>query len=540
MRAALLSLLVAVQPLPPLFRDITAGAGITWRHWNGLSPDRFLVESTAGGVAFLDFDNDGLQDLFLVNGGETPRGRSRLPVRHALYRNLGSRRFTDVAARAGVAKTAFYGMGAAAADFDNDGDTDLYISGFPSGALYRNNGDGTFSDITAAAGVANAGEWGSSAAWFDYDNDGRLDLFIANYAEFSFERKMTCEFDGKPAYCAQTAYPGRPARLYRNEGGGRFADVSGPSGIALSPGRALGVVAVDYDDDGRQDLFVARDASPNLLLHNRGDGTFEDRGLEAEVAYNADGVARAGMGVDAGDVDGDGRPDFAVSNFDTEYHALYLNPGRLPFREATVESRLAEHSRQYVGWGLRLFDYDNDGDIDLLVVNGHLHEAIAMSNRSVSYREPPLLLANDGKARFTRIDGGPVFRGAYLGRGMATGDIDNDGAVDAAFVSLNEAPVLLRNEAAAGRRWVGVKLKGATSNRDGIGARMRMTVGVRTLTRWVTGGGSFLASNDRRVVFGLGGEGTPAALEIRWPSGRVQRVEGLVPGRYHEVAEPGE
>jgi hypothetical protein len=459
-------------------------------------------------------------------------------VRHALYRNLGQGRFADVSAKAGIGKTSFYGMGVAAADYDNDGHTDIYITGYPSGALFHNNGDGAFTDVTKQAGVANQGEWGASAAWFDYDNDGRLDLFIANYAEFSYDDPRRCDFEGKPAYCAQTAYRGRPSRLYHNNGDGTFTDVSVSSGIAALVGRALGVVAIDYDGDGRQDLFVARDASPNLLLRNRGNGTFEDVALQAEVAYNPDGIARAGMGVDAGDADGDGTPDFAVTNFDSEYHALYLNPGRLPLREATAASRLAEHTRNYVGWGVRFLDYDNDGDLDLFIVNGHLHEMISQSNRAVAYREPPLLLANDGHAGFSRVDAGPTFRTGYLGRGMAAGDFDNDGAVDVAFVSLNDPPVLLRNEIGARQRWVGVRLRGTVSNRDAIGARLALRTGNRTLTRWITGGGGFLASHDRRVVFGLGRDGIAGELEIRWPSGRVQRVPVLDSGRYHDITEP--
>lgn len=540
MRIALVAGLLAwAQPaLPPLFRDVAATAGITWRHFNGQSPDRFLLESTTGGVAFLDFDRDGKLDLLFVNGGETPRGRSRTPVREALYRNLGQGRFADVTAQAGLSpRKLAYGMGAAAADYDNDGFTDLYLSGYPRGVLYRNNGNGTFSDATARAGTANQGEWGTSAAWFDFDNDGQLDLFVANYAQFSFDDTRRCEFEGRPVYCSQTAYAGRPSRLYRNRGDGTFADVSAVSGIAALAGRALGAAAVDYDDDGRVDLFVARDASPNLLLRNRGDGTFENTALAAEVAYSPEGVARAGMGIDAGDVDGNGTPDFAVSNFDHEYHALYLNPGRLPFTEATVASRLAEHSRPYVGWGLRLLDYDNDGDLDLLTINGHLHEMIARSNRTVAYREPPLLLNNDGRARFSRVAGGPVFSSAYLGRGLATGDYDNDGAVDAAFVSLNDPPVLLHNEAAVGRRWLGIELEGTVSNRDAIGAKLTLVGGARSLTRWVTGGGSFLASHDRRVVFGLGSNGGAATLEIRWPSGRKQQIPGLALNRYHHIIE---
>lgn len=520
------------------FRDIATEAGIRWRHFNGMSADRYLVESTTGGVAVFDFDGDGRMDLLFVNGGETPRGKSSAgPVRHGLYRNLGGNKFADVTAKSGLGVTRFYGMGAAAADYDNDGFADVYVSGYPAGALFRNNGDGTFADVTAKAGVANAGEWGASAAWFDFDRDGLLDLFVANYAQFSFEEKKRCEFEGKPVYCAQTAYPGRTSRLYRNKGDGTFADVSAASGVAALPGRALGVVAIDYDEDGWQDLFVARDASPNLLLKNKGNGTFADVALEAEMAFNADGIARAGMGVDAGDVDGDGRADFVVTNFDTEYHALYLNSGRLPFREATVSSRLAQFTKPFVGWGVRMVDYDNDGDLDLLIVNGHLHEMIAQSNRAVSYREPPLLLANDGKARFTKVDGGPVFAGAYLGRGMATGDLDNDGFVDAVFVSVNDPPVVLHNEARGGS-WVGVQLRGTVSNRDAIGARLTLRSGGRVWTRWITGGGSFLASHDRRVVFGGAGEGS--TLEIRWPSGRVQSVSGLSAGRYQEIVEAKE
>jgi enediyne biosynthesis protein E4 len=285
---------------------------------------------------------------------------------------------------------------------------------------------------------------------------------------------------------------------------------------------------------------VARDASPNLILLNQKNGAFRDAGFEAEIAFNPDGVARAGMGVDAGDIDGDGTPDFIVTNFDSEYHALYQNRGKLPFRETTVSSRLAAFTKPYVGWGVRFLDYDNDGDLDLLIVNGHLHESISESNRSVQYHEPPLLLANDGKGGFTNMVkvAGAAFAKGYVGRGLATGDFDNDGAIDAAFIDLNSRPVLLHNEAATGNHWLGIQLQGTQSNRDAIGARISLKQGSKKLTRWTTGGGSFLATHDRRVVFGLGKDTATPDIDILWPSGLVQSVTGLALNRYHQVVEP--
>jgi enediyne biosynthesis protein E4 len=542
MRAALLLLaLGALAYSPnPLFTDVTAPAGIKWKHVNGESEHRYLVESTTGGLAFLDFDGDGRLDLFLVNGGETPGKRSSSPVLNALYRNMGGGRFEDVAAKAGVDRLGFYGMGIAAADYDNDGDTDIYVTGYPASVLFRNNGDGAFSDVTRAAGVGNAGEWATSAAWFDYDRDGLLDLFVANYAEFSYNDKHRCEFAGRPVYCAQTDYKGRPPALYRNQGSGKFQDVTKSALLLPLSGRALGAVAIDINFDGWTDLFVARDASPNLLLLNQKNGTFIDAAFDAEVAFNADGIARAGMGVDAGDIDGDSDPDIVVTNFDSEYHALYQQGPRFPFRETTVPSRLAEFTRNYVGWGVRFLDYDNDGDLDLLIVNGHLQENISESNRSVEYREPPLLLSNDGHGVFANMaqTAGPAFSKRYVGRGLALGDFDDNGYVDAGFIDLNASPVLLRSNGVSGNDWLGIRLRGTRSNRDAIGARISLRQGERTLTRWITGGSSFLASHDRRVVFGLGKNTAPAAVEVLWPSGTIQKISGLAKNRYHEIVEP--
>ena len=533
----------AKESPPELFTDVSVQAGITWKHFNGQSQDRFLIEASCGGVAFLDFDSDGWLDIFFVNGGETPKGKSRSPVRNALYRNLGNGKFEDVAERAGVAEVPFYGMGAAGADYDNDGFQDLYVTGFPSSALFRNQGNGTFREVTQGAGLENAGEWGASAVWFDFDRDRHLDLFVCNYAELSFSHPRPCNFAGKPEYCSQRAYPPRRPRLYRNNGAGAFIDVSRSSGVARHLGRAFGVVSVDIDDDGWDDLFVAGDASPDLLLLNRRNGSFEDRGFDAEIAYSVNGEARAGMGVDAADLNGDGLPDFVVTNFHDEYHALYLSTPELLYREWTRPSGLAGFTRPFVGWGARFIDYDNDSDLDLVIVNGHVSETIELSRGDIRYRQLPLLLANVGDLKFRNMasQAGPVFQTRHSARGMATGDYDNDGDMDVVFVRLNERPVLLRNNTGQEGAWIGFELQGSLSNRDAIGSKLSLKSGDKRFTKWVTGGASFLASHDKRVVFGLGEPvKEECSLEIRWPSGKVQRISGLGINRYHKIVESGE
>ena len=529
------------RPADNIFEDITDSAGIQWKHFNGESSDRLLIEAAAGGVAFVDFDSDGLLDLFFINGGETPKGKSSTPIRHGLYRNLGNGRFEDVTVKAGVATTPFYGMGVAAADYDNDGFEDLYVTGYLSSALLHNNGGGTFENVTQTSRVENAGKWAASGAWFDYDRDGHLDLFVCNYAELSFSDPKQCEYEGKPTYCAQRAYPGQASVLYHNQGDGTFKDVSVQAGIHQLVGRAFGVVSTDFNNDGWVDLYVARDASPDLLLVNQKDGTFRDAAVQADVAYNADGVALAGMGVDAGDVDGDGSPDIIVTNFNDEYHSLHLNRGHLPFEDSTQSSGLARFTKSYVGWGVRFLDYDNDGDLDVLIITGHINQMIELTRKDVTYQEQPLLLENNGHGIFrdATAEAGPAFRTRYSGRGMAVGDFDNDGDSDVVFTRLGDRPVLLRNNKGQSNAWIGFELQGTVSNRDAIGARLSLTSGGQTLVRWVTGGSSFLSSHDKRILFGLGrGRASESlAAEIRWPNGQVQRVSGLAPNRYHRIVE---
>ncbi len=525
-----------------IFTDVTLQAGITWRQFSGVSPDRFLIETMGGGAAFVDFDGDGGLDIFLVNGGETPHGKSEFPIRNALYRNLGGGKFEDVAAWARVDRLAFYGMGVAAADFDNDGFADLYITGFPSSALLHNNGDGAFTDITERAGVKNAGRWGAGAAWFDYDRDGYLDLVVTNYAQFSFEDAKKCEINGARAYCAQKAYAGMPMTLYHNNGDGTFTDVSVPSGFSKLIGRGLGVVVIDVNDDGWTDLFVARDASPNLLLINQKDGTFQDVASEAEVAYDSAGVAKAGMGIDAGDINGDGKPDFVITNFNDQYHSLFVGTSSPLYEDQTMASHLSAYTKSYVGWGAHFIDFDNDGNLDLMIVNGHINQEIETTRGDVKFKEPPLLLRNDGKGVFqnTQDRAGIVFRSAYRARGLAVGDFDNDGDSDAIFTCLDGTPVLLRNDAGQDRTWIGFELQGTKSNRDAIGAKIIIEAGKRKLVRWITGGASYLSSHDKRVVVGLGDDAaeTQVNAEIRWPSGRVQRLTKLKQRQYHKITEP--
>jgi hypothetical protein len=526
-----------------IFTDITESAGIRWKQVNGESRNRYLIETMGGGVAFLDFDNDGLLDICLIAGGETSHSKSGSPPHNALYRNLGNGKFQDVTAKAGIEKIPFYGMGVAAGDYDNDGFPDLYITGYPSSALFHNNRDGTFTNVTAKAGVANAGKFAASAAWFDYDRDGRLDLFVANYVKFSFDGPQHCNYQGEPTYCAQTAYDGDISRLYHNNGDGTFTDVTARAGLANLAGRALGVVAIDTDGDGWPDLFVSRDASPNLLLLNKRNGTFEDAGLRAEVALNMDGNARAGMGIDAGDIIGNGWPSFVITNFNDENHALFVNPGHFPFEERTTESGLAGMTHSFVGWGAHFLDYDNDGRLDLVMVNGHLNEIIERTRNDVSYREPPLLLHNTGGGRFENVASlaGSAFQQKFRARGLAVGDFDNDGRMDVIFTRLADTPILLHNTWRVGA-WIGLQLEGTRSNRDGIGAKVTIQAGPQKLVRWIEGGGSYLSSHDKRLIFGLGPNAPQqVSAEIVWPSGQHQTARGLAPGRYHKIteAEPG-
>jgi hypothetical protein len=429
------------------------------------------------------------------------------------------------------------GMGLAVGDYDSDGFADLYVTGHGASKLYRNRGDGTFKDVTGTAGVNNR-RWGASAAFFDYDGDGRLDIFVTNYIDFDPSKPLPCQFfEGRP-YCMIPKFKGSPPALYRNRGDGTFEDVSARSGVALTRAKGLGVVTLDYNDDGRADIYQANDGDPNFLFRNNGDGTFTDVALEAEAALDPDGSARGGMGVDAEDVDGDGRLDIFVTNYSGQTNALFRNNGDDSFTETTYPMSLARESIPMSGFGTRFFDYDNDGRADLFVLNGHPFEPIAKVTPGVTYAEPPFLYENAGKTfREVAASRGAALRRHYIGRGLAVGDYDNDGDSDLLLMNAGEPPVLLRNEGGSRNNWLGVRLTGTRSNRDAIGARVTVMAGGARRTKHLLGGTSYCSASDQRLLFGLGAATKVDALEVRWPSGQTSTLKNLSPGRYVSLTE---
>src|SRR5256884_2031891 len=526
---------------PQAFEQILPSvSGITWVHRNGRSAEMFLPETTGAGCAFFDYDNDGWMDIYLVNSGACDFYNPNPPLRNALYRNNRDGTFTDVTGKAGVAG-AGYGQGVAVGDYDGDGFPDMYVTQYGRSILYHNNGDGTFKDVTDKAGVAAPG-WSSSAVWFDYDNDGRLDLFVCRFVEFDKTKNKFCgnEQTGERYYCVPKVYPPARSWLFHNNGDGTFTDVSRESGIASAPGKAWGVVATDVNNDGWMDLFVANDTVENFLFLNKKNGKFADIGLESGVAFSQEGRPRSGMGVDSTDFDQDGWQDLFVTNVDHEMYSIYKNNHDQTFDDITGPMGIGRVTRLMSGWGLRFFDYDNDGNIDLFVVNGHPDDKIEQHSSHVLYKEPLLLFHNTGH-RFENVSAsaGPAFAQSFAGRGLAIGDFDNDGAVDALVTMNGEAPLLLKNVAATGNHWLGVRLIGKKANPDAIGARIAWQAGDLKRTRLKVGGGSYLSSHDPREVLGIGARTKIDRLEIRWPqpSGRVETFTNLPIDRYITIVE---
>jgi hypothetical protein len=528
---------------PPAFEEIPATrSGIQWRHVAGLSPEMYLPETDGPGCAFFDYDNDGWMDIYLVNSGKCDFYDPPRPLRNALYHNNRDGTFTDVTERAGVPGNA-YGMGVAVGDYDGDGWPDLYVTQYPRSILYHNNGDGTFTDVTAKAGVAAPG-WATSAVWFDYDNDGRLDLFVCRFVEFDKSKNQYCGDGALRWYCMPTVYKGAPCWLFHNNGNGSFTDVSREAGIGRTLAKAWGVVAADINNDGWMDLFVANDKVANFLLVNRRAARgrrFDDVALLAGVAYNDMGQARSGMGVDAADFDQDGWPDLFVTNLDHEMFALYANRKRETFVDLALPTGLGAATMLYSGWGCRFFDYDNDGELDLIIANGHPDTMVQKRIPQVKYAEPMLLFRNAGAGQWKNVsaESGPVFAKDFAARGLALGDFDNDGSVDV-LVAVNDGPpVLLRNHAGRQNHWLGVRLRGRKSNPDAIGARISYASGDFRRHRWITGGGSYLSAHDPRLVLGLGPRSKVDWLEVQWPQpgGGRERFVQLPVDRYITIVE---
>ena len=532
-------LLPDAAPYP--FEEIPAEkSGIRWVHSSGKSPEKYLPETTGAGCAFLDYDNDGWMDIYLVNSGKCDFFAPDPPLRNALYKNNRDGTFTDVTEKAGVAGGGF-GQGVAVGDYDGDGFPDLYVSQYGHSILYHNNGDGTFTDVTEKAGVAAPG-WASSAVWFDYDNDGRLDLFVCRFVDFSKELNKPCGVheDGHKHYCIPQIYSPMSSWLFHNNGDGTFTDVSKESGIAGHLGKAWGVVATDINNDGLMDLFVTNDTVANFLFVNRGKGKFEEIATAAGVAYSNEGRSRSGMGIDSADFNEDGWMDLFVANLDREMFAIYQNNHDETFDDMALPTGIGKATKFMSGWGLKFFDYDNDGNLDLFLANGNPDDLINSLHGEVTYEEPLILFHRTGKGfQDVSAASGPIFARKLCSRGLAIGDFDNDGAIDVLISVNNAAPLLLKNTAATGSHWLGVRLIGKKCNPDAVGARVTYQAGDLKRGRMKVGGGSYLSSHDPRMVLGLEKREKLDWLEVKWPlpSGKVERFTNLPINRYITIVE---
>jgi hypothetical protein len=543
-RRELLSLIcapaVASEPGPIFLGVPPSKSGITWVHDNGRSEEHWLPESMCSGCAFFDYDNDGWMDILLLNTGRSDFRQPSVVPKHALYRNNRDGTFTDVTLQAGLVNGK-WGEGVAIGDYNADGYPDIYLTCYGGNLLYRNNADGTFTDVTKSAGVGGAG-WSTSALWFDYDNDGRLDLFVCNFVEYSAKTAVRCGDNAlkKNYYCIPRAFEGRPACLYHNNGDGTFTEVGSRTAIGRSIGKAHGAVATDVNNDGLLDVFVANDTKPNFLFMNRGLGKFDEVAMQAGVAYGDNGQARSGMGVDAGDFDSDGRADLFVSNIDRERFSLYHNDSQERFTDVADAEGIGKATHFLSGWGLKFFDYDNDGNLDLMLANGHPDDMVEQYSKNVKWAEPLLLFHNDGRAWMdVSRTAGPEFARSWPARGLAVGDFDNDGGIDVLINNNGAAPLLLHNEIGRRNNWLGVRLVGTKANIDAIGARVTWGFGGTTRSCLKNGGGSYLSAHDPRLVLGIGSAPKLDFLEIRWPkpSTTVERFSRLPLNRYITLTE---
>jgi len=525
------------QPGKIAFTDITSQSGITFKHV--ASPDKkYIVESMSGGVALFDYDNDGDLDIYMVNSLTVDLVKSKGKTRSDLYRNDGNGKFTEVGEKAGVSDIG-WGMGVAAGDYDNDGFEDLYVTCLGPNHLLKNNGNGTFTDVTAKAGV-NDPRWTTGASFLDYDNDGDLDLFVTNYVDFDinnlpeFGQGKTCQYKSIPVQCGPRGLKGASDSLFRNNGNGTFTDVAKQAGVEDANGYyGLGILTGDFDDDGLIDLFVANDSTPNFHYRNKGNGTFEEIGFPAGTAVNENGSEQGSMGVTAGDYDHDGKLDIFITNFADEYNTLYHNDGKNSFTDLSYAAKVAAVSLPLVGWGTKFFDYDNDGWVDLFVANGHVYPQLP------GYRQPRLLHRNNRDSTFTEVSAefGAVLTENRASRGVAFGDIDNDGDIDLLIADLDGPPQLLRNDGANANNSIMIRTVGTKSNRSGIGARVTVVSGDLTQTDEVRSGDSYISQSDLRLHFGLEKRTKVDSIQVRWPSGTVDKISNVGVNRIITIKE---
>jgi hypothetical protein len=544
-----LLLLAAAAPAPDVrFTEVARTVGIDFLQANSATSNKYLLETMGGGVALFDYDHDGRLDVFFTNGAklEDPMPPGKAPAKsergywNRLYKQSADGTFADVTEKAGLTGLAQdrYDMGAAVGDYDNDGFPDLYVTSYGANTLYRNNGDGSFRDVTAKAGVAGSG-WSASAGFFDYDNDGRLDLFVTRYVVWSFEKNGYCgeKRPGYRAYCHPDNYEPTTSLLFRNNGDGTFSDASAKAGLAASHGKALGVAFADYDQDGHVDVYVANDSVQSQLFHNNGNGTFTEEGLLLGVGFNEDGKTFAGMGVDFADYDNDGRPDVVVTDLSNERYRLFHQGGDGSFQDATNASGVGAATLAFAGWSTGFIDYDNDGWKDLFVAQGHVMDTIEKTAPNLRYLQPPLLLRNEA-GRFSRVQPGEVFQGEWAGRGAAFGDLDEDGDVDVVVSNVGQRALVLRNDGGNRGRWLRIRTRGTRSNRDGIGCRVKVTTAAGSQSFTVTTAVGYLSASDKRLLVGLGSASTASLVEVRWPSGAVQTLRDVAAGQTLELQEP--
>jgi enediyne biosynthesis protein E4 len=532
----------ATSQAPPAvqFTDVAAASGISFQHVNGASADRHLYEIMSGGGAFLDYDEDGWQDVVLVDGGSLTDPAMARTARHRLYRNRGNGTFEDVTASSGITHRE-YGMGACAADYNDDGWIDLYVTNVGPNILYQNKAGKSFTDVTKTAGVAGASVFGASCAFADVDRDGDVDLFVVNYVDSRVDNNIFCGDAGRKfrIYCHPLTFAPLRNVLYRNNGNGTFTDIGKEAGISDHRGNGLGVVFGDYDDDGWPDGFVANDTTPNFLFHNDRGRTFTQVALGAGVSVASDGNPRAGMGTDVGDYDGDGDLDLFVSNHELEAHTLFRNVGKGLFEDMTFPSGVGSATLPYVGFGAVFLDYDNDADLDLGIVNGHVMNSPGHVRAGAKEAQRKLLLRNGGGGRLTDVgrQSGSGFAAEKVGRTLVAGDIDNDGDLDLLITNNGGAVDLLRNDGGTGNGAVLIRLAGTRSNRSAVGGRVRLTAGGATQVREVKAGSSYLGQNDLRVHFGLGKAARIDRLAIRWPNGQEEIVDGAAVNQILTVTE---